>query len=181
MRDAVLAGLTLDTFHRHADKVAMANIAQLVNCLQSPFLTRGDKLILTPTFHVFEMYAPHQGAQSVRTVFTAPRPQYTGNGQPATVRGLMGSASRRGEQLVLTVTNPDLRGTRTAEIVLAGASPADSSARCTTLSAPDVHAVNSLAEPDRIQPRQTTVPLNGTTLVHEFPPASVTRLELTLR
>jgi alpha-L-arabinofuranosidase len=180
MRDAVLAGLTLDTFHRHADKVAMANIAQLVNCLQAPFLTGADKLILTPTFHVFEMYAAHQGAESVRTVFTAPRPQYTRNGQPATIRGLMGSASRRDGQLVLTVTNPDLRETRSTEIVLAGASATAGTARCTTLSAADVRAVNTFAEPRRIQPTQTTVAVNGATLVHEFPPASVTRLEITL-
>ena len=59
IRDALVAGLTLDTFHRHADKVAMANIAQLVNCLQSLFLTDGDRFITTPTYHVFEMYAPH--------------------------------------------------------------------------------------------------------------------------
>ena len=61
MRDALVAGLTLDTFHRHADKVAMANVAQLVNCLQSLFLAHDDRFIATPTFHVFEMYAAHVG------------------------------------------------------------------------------------------------------------------------
>src|SRR5215211_9338071 len=72
IRDAVLAGLTLDTFHRHADKVAMANIAQLVNCLQSPFLADGDKFVTTPTYHVFDLYSPHVGGQSVRSLFSAP-------------------------------------------------------------------------------------------------------------
>jgi alpha-N-arabinofuranosidase len=180
MRDAVLAGLTLDTFNRHADKVAMANVAQLVNCLQSPFLARGDKLILTPTFHVFEMYAPHQGAQSLRTVFASPGPSYTRNGQPATMRGLSGSASRRDKQLVLTVTNPDLRQPRATEIVLVGGSRAAAAVRCTTLAAGDVHAVNTFEEPERVHPQQTTLAENGGSLVHEFPAASVTRLELTL-
>jgi alpha-N-arabinofuranosidase len=181
MRDALLAGLTLDTFNRHADKVAMANVAQLVNCLQAPFLARGDKLILTPTFHVFEMYAPHQGAQAIRASFTAPRPKYTRNGQAATMRGLMGSASRRDKQLVLTVTNPDLHETRTTEVVLAGASAASSApVRCTTLAESDVHAVNTFDEPDRIHPKRTSLAMRGASLVFEFPPASVTRLEITL-
>ena len=105
MRDAVLAGLSLDIFHRHADKVAMANIAQLINCLQSLFIAHEDKFILTPTFHVFQMYAAHQGAESVRTVFSAPSLSYTRNGQPASMRGLSGSASLRDKQLTVTVTN----------------------------------------------------------------------------
>lgn len=180
MRDALLAGLTLDTFNRHADKVAMANVAQLVNCLQAPFLARGDKLVLTPTFHVFEMYAPHQGAQAVRAVFSAPEPKYTRNGKPAALRGLMGSASRRDKQLVLTVTNPDLREPRATEIALAGGARASGTIRCTTLADADVHATNTFDHPDRIHPKETTVAMTGASLVYEFPPASVTRLEIAL-
>ena len=73
MRDALLAGQTLDTFQRHADKVAMANVAQLVNCLQSLFLAHEDRFCVTPTYHVFDLYAAHQGAQALRAVFSAPR------------------------------------------------------------------------------------------------------------
>ena len=57
MRDALVAALTLDIFNRHADKIAMANVAQLINNLHSLFLATGDKFIVTPNFHVFEMYA----------------------------------------------------------------------------------------------------------------------------
>ena len=64
MRDAVLAGLTLDTFNRHADKVAMAAVAQLVNCLQSLFLAHEDKFCVTPTYHVFDMYRRASGWRS---------------------------------------------------------------------------------------------------------------------
>ena len=58
LRDALCAALSLDTFNRHADKVDMANVAQLVNNLHSLFLADGDKFVATPNFHVFEMYRP---------------------------------------------------------------------------------------------------------------------------
>ncbi len=60
MRDAIVAGLTLNTFNKHSDRVRMANIAQLVNVLQSPILTDGEKMVLTPTYYVFKMFADHQ-------------------------------------------------------------------------------------------------------------------------
>ena len=71
LRDALVAALTLDIFNRHADKVVMANIAQTVNVLQSMILTEGEKMLTTPTYHVYEMYSPHQNAQALRTSFSA--------------------------------------------------------------------------------------------------------------
>lgn len=62
LRDALLAGTILNIFHKHADRVRIANIAQLVNVLQALFLTEGDKMLLTPTYHVFDMYKVHQDA-----------------------------------------------------------------------------------------------------------------------
>ena len=59
MRDALLTGITLDIFQRHADKVAVANVAQSINCIHSLMLAKGDKFTVTPTFHVFQMYLPH--------------------------------------------------------------------------------------------------------------------------
>ena len=59
MRDAVVAAATFNIFHDHAERVKMANIAQLVNVLQALILTEGDKMILTPTYHVFDMYQVH--------------------------------------------------------------------------------------------------------------------------
>ena len=61
-----MAALSLDTFNRHAEKVDMANVAQLVNNLHSLFLADGDKFVATPTFHVYTMYRPHHGAKAVR-------------------------------------------------------------------------------------------------------------------
>lgn len=60
MRDAIVAALTLNIFNKHADRVKMANIAQTVNVLQAVILTEGDKMVLTPTYHVFKMYKDHQ-------------------------------------------------------------------------------------------------------------------------
>jgi alpha-N-arabinofuranosidase len=62
MRDALVASLSLDIFNRHCDRVHMANIAQTVNVLQAMILTKGEEMILTPTYHVFEMYKVHQEA-----------------------------------------------------------------------------------------------------------------------
>jgi alpha-N-arabinofuranosidase len=62
LRDAAVAGLTLNIFNAHAERLHMANIAQLVNVLQAPLLTDGPRMLCTPTYHVFEMYAPHQDA-----------------------------------------------------------------------------------------------------------------------
>jgi alpha-N-arabinofuranosidase len=178
VRDAVLAGLTLDTFQRHADKVGMAAVAQLVNCLQSLFLAHEDKFVLTPTYHVFDMYSAHQGKSSVRTIFSSPRSSYTRNGQPATIRGLMGSASLDGKRLVLTATNPDLKAVREAEISVRGA--AIKSVKATILTDSDVHAHNTFAEPNRVLLKEAPVTQSGKDLVYRFPPASVTRLDIDL-
>ena len=72
LRDALVAALSLDTFNRHAEKVDMANVAQLINNLHSLFLADGDKFVATPTFHVYTMYRPHHGAKAVRMVTEAP-------------------------------------------------------------------------------------------------------------
>ena len=178
MRDALLAGQTLDTFQRHADKVAMANVAQLVNCLQSLFLAHEDRFCVTPTYHVFDLYAAHQGAQALRAVFSAPRVSYTRNGQPASLYGLNGSASRKDRRVTLTVTNPSLDTPREAEVAVRGGSVR--AVRATELAAADVHAHNTFASPDAVAPKARKAEVGGSSFVYRFPPASVTRLEIEL-
>lgn len=178
MRDAVLAGLTLDTFHRHADKVGMANIAQLINCLQSLFLAHEDKFCVTPTYHVFEMYAAHQGAQAVRTVVSAASLTYSRNGKPAMLYGLNGSASVNGKQVTLTVTNPHLSETRETEITLRGANV--KAVKAVTLVANDAHNCNTFENPRGVEPKAESLSLRGSVIAHRFPAASVTKLEITL-
>ena len=69
LRDALLAGITLNIFNTHCPRVVMANIAQTVNVLQSMVLTEGDRMLLTPTYHVFDMYSCHQNASLVDLSF----------------------------------------------------------------------------------------------------------------
>jgi alpha-N-arabinofuranosidase len=178
LRDAVLAGLTLDTFNRHADKVAMASVAQLINCLQSLFLAHEDKFCVTPTYHVFDMYTPHQGANAVRAVFAAPGTTYNRNGTPAKLRGLNGSASVKGQTLTLTVTNPSMDQSREAEIALRGGQL--KSVTGLQLASADVHAHNRFEDPRAVEPKSVPVSAKGGGIVHRFPPASVTRLTIEL-
>lgn len=63
MRDALVAGITLNIFNKNCDRVKMACIAQMVNVLQSVILTEGPRMLLTPTYHIFHMYKHHQGAE----------------------------------------------------------------------------------------------------------------------
>ena len=70
MRDALVAGIILNIFNKHSDRVKMAAIAQMVNVLQSVILTEGADMVLTPTYHVFDMYKEHQGAIALRTLIT---------------------------------------------------------------------------------------------------------------
>jgi len=180
LRDALLAGLTLDTFQRHADKVGMANIAQLVNCLQSLFVAHESKFIVTPNYHVFQMYMDHMGAESVRTEFMAPRVSYQRNGQPATFWGLAGSASRRDKTVTLTVVNPSAADARETTVSVRGAKIA--SAAITTLTAGALDAHNSFDAPDAVPtPKESPVtPGAAGDLIVTLPKASVSKIRVTL-
>jgi len=67
LRDAFVAAITLNTFNKHADRVHMANLAQTVNVLQALILTEEDEMLLTPTYHVFDLYRPHMDATLLPT------------------------------------------------------------------------------------------------------------------
>ena len=183
LRDALISAVNLDTFQRHADKVAMANPAQLINTIHSLFIAYEDKFVATPNFDVFEMYAAHSGAQSVRTEFVAPRVSYmrtvNNNRERAEFWGLAGSASVNGKQLTLTAVNPDAKAARETEINVVGARVASAKARVLTSS--DIHAHNSFQNPRGLAPKDEQVNVAaGGRIVHRFAPASVTRLQMTL-
>lgn len=178
VRDAVMTGLSLDTFNRNADKVGMAACAQLVNCLNSLFLTHGDKFAATPVFNVFEMYAAHQGGTAVRAEFSAPAVQYDRDGKPASFWGLKGSASLKGTTLTLTAVNPDVSQSRETEIVLRGAK--SMSAKAWVVAESDIHAHNTLDQPDQVKTRSAEVTLRTGSLGFTFPPASVAKIEVQL-
>jgi alpha-N-arabinofuranosidase len=178
MRDAVLAGITLDTFNRNAEKVGMAAVAQLVNCLQSLFFAHEDQFCVTPTYHVFDMYRAHQGAQSLRTVVSARPIAYARDKGTGSLPGLSCSASLRDKTLTLTVTNPSLDQTHEVEISLRGANAA--SGKALTLAAADAHAHNSFESPHAVEPHAEPWQAAGGRVTRRFPPASVTKLEMLL-
>lgn len=178
LRDAVFSGMTLDIFNRHPDKVAMANCAQLINCLNSLYLAHEDRFVVTPVGRVFELYAAHQGGQSVRAVFTTPEIKYDRDGKPATFWGLQGSASLHNKKLVFTAVNSHVTQARETEITVRGAKP--KSATMTVLTAPDIHAHNTFAQPDAVMPRAGEVQTTASTVIITVPPAAVICVQVEL-
>ena len=178
LRDAIFSAMTLDIFNRHPEKVAMANCAQLINCLNSLYLAHEDKFCVTPVGHVFAMYAAHQGGRSLRTIFSAQEVHYSRDEKPTAFWGLQGSASLIGKELQLTVVNPHVSESRESLVALRAARI--SAASATTLTNSDIHAHNTFEQPAAVEPQSRTLDLKGTGLTYVFPPASVTRLSLTL-
>ncbi len=178
MRDAVHTALTLDIFNRNAEKVGVAACAQLVNCLNALFLTHEDKFTVTPNYHVFDLYAAHQGAKAVRAEFSAPAIQYQRDGKPAQFAALNGSASVSGKTLTVTVTNPSIDTPRETEILVRGGTAVSATARI--LSAPDVHAHNTLDHEGVSAPRAVSLQVNGGAVAVQFPPASVASVTIEL-
>ena len=113
LRDALVAALSLNVFHRHTDRVKMTNIAQIANVLQSMVLTRDGEMVLTPTYYVFKMYAPHQGATVVPVEVATTTREVRGG---RTVPTVSATASQKDGVMNITLTNIDLK--EDAEITL---------------------------------------------------------------
>ncbi len=171
LRDALVSGITFDIFNRHADKVAMGNAAQLINNIHTSFLAHANNFTVTPVYHVFGMYAGHQGATAVRTEISAAK---VGNGK-ISLPGLTGSCSLKGKQALLTVVNSDAANARETGIAIHGGSIKSAKAR--VLTSKDLHARNTFAQPDIVKPTAGKVAA-ASPLTYSFEPASVTALEL---
>lgn len=178
LRDGIFSGMTLDIFNRNPEKVAMANCAQLINCLNSLYLAHEDHFVVTPVGHVFAMYAAHQGGQALRTVFSAPTIHYERDGKPATFWGLQGSASLRDKDLTLTVVNPHVSEGRETQITVRGTKMKTASA--TVLTHSDIHAHNTFTARDAVMPKEQDTEVKDGALNFRFPAASVTRLAVEL-
>ncbi len=178
MRDAIVAGLTLDTFQRHADKVAMANVAQLLNNIQTLFLADADRFCVTPTYHVFRMYRDHRNGLAVRSQFAAPRIGYSFDTKTRDLVGLAGSASVNGNVLTVTAVNTGLTDQVESGIRVVGGSV--TSAAGTVLTGPDVHAHNDFSGPDRVKPAALAVRGSGGELQVTIPAASVVKISAKL-
>ena len=179
MRDALATALTLDTFNRNADKVMMATCAQLVNNLNALFLAHEDRFISTPNFHVFAMYAAHQGAQALRAEISTPDIRYSRDGEPARFWGLKGSASRKGNTVTLTAVNPDVARPKDVEIALHGGKV--KSASGVALASNDIHAHNTFDQPDTVCTAKLDLSTRGDFVTATFPTASVVKVEVILQ
>lgn len=113
IRDAVLAGATLNIFNNHADRVRMANLAQCVNVLQAVILTDKTKMILTPTYYVMKMYSVHQDAKLLPIGFNSPTYSFNGETLPA----VSASASKDKNGVVhISLVNIDAKNSNKIEM-----------------------------------------------------------------
>jgi alpha-N-arabinofuranosidase len=168
-RDAILAALNLNIFARHADRVRMANIAQMINVLQAMILTDEEKMVLTPTYHVFRMYVPFQDAAFVPVAFDAGT--YTHGGVTLPRVDVIAAKDAAGK-LWLAVTNLDPNRPVTLEATLAGVTP--KSAAGETLTAPRVDSVNTFEAPSAVSPKPVRAQVRGGTVALTVEPKSVT-------
>ena len=174
LRDAVAAGINLNIFNKHSDRVKMANIAQMVNVLQAMILTDKEKMLLTPTYYVFRMYSVHQGATLIPVDLSAPEYKLG----DASVPSLSASASRDTQgRLHLSIVNLDPN--QTAEISTTIWGGAIRSVTGEVLTAPAVNAMNTFDSPNAVKPAPFSgFKLDGSRLSLSIPSKSVVVLEL---
>jgi alpha-N-arabinofuranosidase len=175
IRDAVVAGATFNIFHDHAERVKMANIAQLVNVLQALIVTEGEAMVLTPTYHVFDMYQVHHDATYLPVDLETDYVLHGGETIPA----VSASASKDSEgRLHLSLVNLDPKLGVAVKASLQGAAVSGVTGSLLTADALDAH--NTVAAPNAVRP----VPfdgarLSGAELAVELPPRSIVVLALT--
>lgn len=149
LRDALIASLHFDAFHRHADRLVMANIAQTVNVLQAMLLTIDGVLVKTPTYHVFEMNKGHHDATLVDLVWTTPLPAHSWNGHEITLVSASATAKDRAVLVSLTNLSPD--EAVTVSLQVRGSDLRIDHARVLTADSLQTH--NTTAALDAVAPR----------------------------
>ena len=174
LRDALVAAININIFTRHADRVKMTNIAQMVNVLQAMILTDGPRMVLTPTYHVFDMYKAYQDATNLPVELASPWYNRNEWVMPA----VSASAVRdTAGQVHIGLANLDPNRPATVAARLAGLTPARVSGRVLTAAA--MNALNDFARPDAVTPAAFTgASLAGDTITVTLPPKSVVMLDL---
>ena len=172
IRDAVVAGVNLNIFNKHSARVRMANIAQLINVLQSVILTDGEKMLLTPTYHVFKMYAPHQDATLVGSFIEKNK---IGVDEKNLADDLSESASVDAEgNLNITVCNLSCTEARDIDAILVGYKPASVDAEIIT---DKMDAFNTFESPENVKSEHFDgVKLTDEGLSFTLPACSVARI-----
>ena len=167
LRDALVAAATFNIFHRHADRVRMGAIAQTVNVLQAMILTDGPRMILTPTYHVFKMHIPFQGATFLPAETETPPYRYREWEMPA-----VDVSAARGEygKLHLSLINFDPNRPATLTVRVRGADV--SSAAGQVLTAGTMDARNTFEDPEALAPAPFEGRVSRGLVVFELPPKS---------
>lgn len=173
MRDAMLAGMTLNIFNNHADRVKMANLAQTINVLQAVILTDEEKMILTPTYHVMQMYTVHHDATLLPVEIQ--NTSYK-NGEEE-LPAISVSASRNKEgQIHISLVNIDPNKANKVNLTLAGAGKQVSGR---VLKSSKIQDHNTFEKPETITPQEFSgFKKKGETITVDLPPASVVVLEV---
>jgi alpha-L-arabinofuranosidase len=173
MRDAILASLNLNIFARHADRVRLANIAQMVNVLQAMVLTDGENMLLTPTYHVFRMYVPFQDAQFI-PVNLKTADYAVGDVVLPQVDGIAARGKDGTVWLALANADPN----RAADVATAMNGFTVTAARGEVLTAPQFNVGNTFESPRVVSPRPYSAKATDGRLILHLPPASVTVVRL---
>jgi len=174
LRDALVAALNLDIFMRHADRVRMANIAQMVNVLQAMILTRGAQMILTPTYHVFRLYVPFQDATALPVELSSPPYRV---GEIAVPEVAVAAARTTSGKLLISLVHLDPHTPRRLAIDLRGFAPHRVSGQLLTGATTDAH--NSFEQPQALAPVSFSgASVSGDTLLVSLPPKSLVVLQV---
>jgi alpha-N-arabinofuranosidase len=148
MRDALIASSTLDILNKHCDRVKMANIAQIVNVLQSMILTKGNQLILTPTYHVFKMFTVHQDATFLPSDLICEKYELDKDQIPAISSS---SSIDKNGKIHLTLSNLNPKKEIKLDVFLKGKAFSKVNS-ATVLTAPEFNSVNTFEKPTVIAP-----------------------------
>lgn len=174
MRDAMIAGLTLNIFNNRCDRVRMANLAQTINVLQAVILTDGAHMITTPTYHVMEMYTPHHDAVLLPTSLKSPT--YTSEGKSVPALSVSASRDKAGE-VHLSLVNVDIHTAHDVEVDIRGARVTTVKGRI--LNSPAIQDHNTFDDPERVKPQEFKgATLDGAKVRLRMPAASVVVLSL---
>jgi alpha-N-arabinofuranosidase len=178
VRDGLVAALTLDIFNRHADKVVMSNIAQTINVLQALLLTDEDRMIKTPTYHVYDLYKAHQSGTAVRMRVSSPEIDLNAAGARQAIAQITGSASMRGQTLTITLVNASATDPADVALRLHGGARVDTvDAAGLSYRSGDIHAHNTFDDPDAVGiDSSIAAAFDAATSTVRLAPASVTRL-----
>ncbi|MEK3888222.1 alpha-N-arabinofuranosidase [Bacillus sp. FSL K6-3431] len=171
IRDALVAGLHFNIFHEHADRVQMANIAQTVNVLQAMILTEGEKMLLTPTYHVFEMFKVHHDATLLAVDGSYDKYELDGQSLPQTSV----SASKDDNGVIhISLCNLDHLNATNIDVDLRGIDLTSANIKGKILTASEMNAHNTFEQPENVKPVEfTDVKADGQSLSVSLPPMSV--------